>query len=329
MAEDQIKKIIEKYENNKDALTKLLQEIQKELNTIPKETIQKISKQLNISVAEIRKAQDKAEIEQEFLKGTKDENIGVYSDLFSAKSGINGQDGGMVTALLISGMKEGLFDAAIVVQRKEGYNAEAVIAENTSEVLAAKGTKYLRVNVTKKLQQLISQGKKRIAIVCTPCEVKAARKIQQTLKSNPDCEVTIIGLFCFEAFNVAKLKEEVRTRLGIDLDKAEKTQIRKGKFIVHLDGKEYCCKVRDLHSATEKACHYCDDFSARLADISVGSVGSKSGYSTVIVRSQAGEKLLENLNITKEGADKEEIIKLSKLKKQRAEKTYAPFTVDN
>ena len=73
-----------------------------------------------------------------------------------------------------------------------------------SDVLAAKGTKYLKVNVTKKLRELISQGKKRIAIVCTPCEAKAARKIQQTLKN--DCEITIIGLFCFEAFNSAKTK---------------------------------------------------------------------------------------------------------------------------
>ncbi len=73
---------------------------------------------------------DELKTEQGFLKGIKDENLGVYSDLFSAKSGIDGQDGGMATALLISGMKKGLFDSAIVVQRTSGYNAEAVIAEN-------------------------------------------------------------------------------------------------------------------------------------------------------------------------------------------------------
>ena len=47
------------------------------------------------------KAQDEAKIEQEFLKGTKNENLGVYCDIFSAKSGIDGQDGGIVTALLV------------------------------------------------------------------------------------------------------------------------------------------------------------------------------------------------------------------------------------
>ena len=216
-----------------------------------------------------------------------------------------------------------MVDSAIVVQRKEGYNAEAVVAENVNDVMAARGTKYLRVRVTPKLRELADQGKKKIAIVCTPCEVRAARKIQQTLKRNSsNQEVTILGLFCSEAFNYGKLKEEIKTRLGVDIDKVEKTQIRKGKFIVHLKGKEYSCKVRDLGKAVEKGCHYCDDFSARLADISVGAVGSQNGYSTVIVRSEAGKKLLENLDIAKEEAEKEEIIKLSRLKKQRAEKSF-------
>ena len=65
--------------------------------------------------------EDGTAIEQNYLKGTKDENLGVYSDLFSAKSSIEGQDGGVVTALLVSGMQKGLFDAALVCKRIEGY----------------------------------------------------------------------------------------------------------------------------------------------------------------------------------------------------------------
>jgi len=130
------------------------------------------------------KIQDEEKIEKQFLKGTKDQNIGVYCDLFSARSSIEGQDGGVVSALLAKGFDERLFDAAVVVRRGEGYSAEAIAASNASEVLAAKGTKYLRVNVTKKLRKLISQGKKRIVIVCTPCEAKAARKIIRGIIKN-------------------------------------------------------------------------------------------------------------------------------------------------
>jgi coenzyme F420-reducing hydrogenase beta subunit len=265
------------------------------------------------------KALDEAKIEQEFLKGKKDTELGVYCDMFSAKSAIDGQDGGVVTALLVKGFEEDVFDAAIVVGRGEGYSAEIVVATNVSEVREAKGTKYLRVNVTKKLRELISQGKKRIAIVCTPCEVKAARKIQQTLKGS--CEVTIIGLFCFEAFNRAKLKEEIKARLGVDLDKAEKTQVRHGKFSAFVDGKEYSCKVKDLDCAAEKACHFCSDFTSRFADVSVGSVGSKTGYSSVVVRSSVGEQLLTDLDVTKDAVDKAEIARISNFKMERAEKS--------
>ena len=267
------------------------------------------------------KAKDEVQIERQFLKGTKDEDIGVYCDMFSAKTAFEGQDGGVVTALLTKGFEEGLFDAAVVVRRMVGYNAEAVVAKNIDEVAAAKGTKYLKINVTAKLRELINQGKKRVAIVCTPCEVKAVRKIQQTLKD--DIEIIVIGLFCFEAFNQSKLKEEVNTQLGIDLDKADKTQVRAGKFLVQVEEKEYCCKVKDLEAAAEKACSYCDDFTSRFADVSVGSVGSKQGYSTVIVRSNVGEKLVENLKVTKEAVNKQEVSRLSRFKLERAKKAFS------
>ncbi len=217
------------------------------------------------------------------------------------------------------GLREGLFDAAIVVRRIQGYNAEALLVESPEEVLASKGTIYLKINVTKKLRELISQGKKRIAIVCTPCEVKAVRKIQQTI--GRDCEVTVIGLFCFEAFNSSKLKEEAKKHLGVDLDNAEKTQVRQGKFIANVEGREVSCKVRDLDSASEVACRFCDDFTSRLADVSVGSVGSRSGYSTVIVRSPVGEQLLRNNKFAVEAADKQEIAKLAKFKRERSKKS--------
>jgi coenzyme F420-reducing hydrogenase beta subunit len=277
--------------------------------------------------------EDIEKIEQQFLKGTKDENFGVYSEVFAAKSSIGGQDGGVATALLVSGMQRGLFDVAIVVQKTDGYNSEAIVAESVNDIIEAKGTKYLRVKMMSKLGELIDRGKKKIAVVGTACEVRAARKIQQfLLKEFPDVEITIVGLFCFEAFDYDKLKEETKRLLGVDLDQAEKTQIHKGKYIVQVDGKEYATSVRDLNKAIEKGCIYCDDFTARLADISVGSVGSPDGYSTVIVRSEAGKKLLEKLELeisAREGdINIEEITKLSILKKKRATKSFAPIMQD-
>jgi len=267
-----------------------------------------------------RRAQEEEKMERQFLDGAKDEELGVCRDIFSAKTDIEGQDGGVVSALLIKGLREGLFDAAVVVRRMEGYSAQAVAAETAEEVLAAKGTKYLKVNVTTKLRELISQGKKRIAVVCTPCEAAVIRKIQQAAG---DCEITIIGLFCFGAFDPIRLKEEIKVRLGVDLDKADKTQVKQGRFTVQVEDREFSCKIKDLDRASERPCSFCGDFVSRLADVSVGSAGSKPGYSTVVVRSKKGERLVENLEATKEAADKQEITKLSKFKRERAKKSVS------
>ncbi len=75
-------------------------------------------------------------------------------------------------------------------------------------------------------------------------------------------------------------------------------------------------------SAQEHGCNFCDDFSNKYADISVGSVGSPNGYSTVIVRSEVGEKLLENTQLTTAEVNKDEVVKLSTLKLNRAKKNF-------
>jgi len=253
------------------------------------------------------------------LKGKADEDIGLYTDMFSAKSSIDGQDGGVATALLVSGMQRGLFDSAVVVKRTDGYLAEAVVAESVDEVMEAKGTKYLRIPLMSKLGELIEKGKRKIALVGMACDVRAARRVQQVLlREFPDLELFIIGLFCYECFDYEKLKEETMRLLNVDLDHAEKTQIRKGKYIVQVDGKESSVKVKELNDAVEKMCLICPDFPAQYSDISVGSVGSDDGYSTVIVRSEVGEKLLESLGLKKGKVDKEEITKLAISKKKRA-----------
>lgn len=268
---------------------------------------------------------DASQIEPLFLSGNRDENLGVYSELFSAKSPIEGQDGGVVTALLLSGLERRLFDAAIVVRRKKHqYLAEATVAENPEAVLSARGTIFLQVNVLSKLKELIAAGKKRIAVVCLPCQVQAARKLQQNLRhAGVNVEITLIGLFCFEAFLPSKLKTEVKRLTGENIDKAEKTYIQKGQFIMQIKGKHYTCRVSELSSAVVEGCRRCGDFVSRFADVSVGSAGSPKGYSTVIVRSKLGQRLIQGLSIERAATGKTELLKLCHLKKERATKSLS------
>ena len=269
---------------------------------------------------------DMREAEEQFLQGKRHEELGVYQEIFAGKSSISGQDGGMVTALLLSGFRKGLFDVAIVVRRSSGYQAEAFIAESADDILSAKGTKYSRVKMMSKIGELVENGKRKIALVGTPCEIRTGRRIQQQLLSKyPDLEITIVGLFCFEAFDYQKLKDTTKRILDVDLDKAEKTQIHRGKFIVDIDGQEHSAKIKEFHDAIQGGCAYCNDFVGRIADVSVGSVGSKEGFSTVIVRSNRGKNLLENVDFIKGEVVKEDIIRLVNFKKNRAEKSFAPI----
>jgi coenzyme F420 hydrogenase subunit beta len=130
-------------------------------------------------------------------------------------------------------------------------------------------------------------------------------------------------LFCFEAFDYEKLKEATKRLMNVDLDAVDKTQIHKGKFIATIKGTDYSVAVRDLGAAQEHGCDFCDDFPNKFADVSVGSVGSPDGFSTVIVRSDVGTKLLENLQVAKGEVNKEEVTKLAVLKKNRARKSFA------
>ena len=270
--------------------------------------------------------EDKRRISARFLHGIRDEENGVYSEMFSGKSSIDGQDGGMATSLMVSGMQKGLFDAAVVVQRTHGYNSEALVAESVDAIKNARCTKYLRVKMLPLLKELVMKGKRKIAMVGTACEIRSARKIQDILlKEYPDLDLTLIGLFCFEAFDYEKLKAETRRLMGVDLDKSDKTQIKRGKFMVETGGNEFSCSVKELSKAVENGCAYCDDFTSTLADISVGSVGSDDGYSTVLVRSDKGKRLLGDLVFAKADVRKDEVTKLSVLKKNRAKKSFAPL----
>ena len=283
------------------------------------------SKKVRINTYPMLEA-DIKEAEKKFLSGIKDELLGVHTEIFAAKSSIDGQDGGMATALILSGFEKGLFDAAIVVKRAVGYKAEAIIAETADEILNARGTKYSRVKMMSKVGELVEKGKRKIAIVGTSCEVRSGRKLQQQLlRKYPTLELTIVGLFCFEAFDYDKLKEATKNVWAVDLDKAEKTQIQKGKFILQIGGKEYYAKVKEFHNAIQGGCAYCDDFVARLSDVSVGSVGSNNGYATVIVRSDIGKRLLENTDFVKGDVNKEDVIKLASFKKKRAKKNFSPI----
>jgi coenzyme F420-reducing hydrogenase beta subunit len=265
---------------------------------------------------------DIMELEKEYLSGMVDSDFGVYRDIFAGKSSIEGQDGGMVTTILQRGFESGLLDAAVVAQKNKSCGANAALVDETESILQAKGTKYVRVSVIAPLMEALKKGKRRIAVVGTPCQVRVVRKLQRQGYFD-DAEIILIGLFCFESFDYESLQSRIRELFGIDLDSAEKMQIARGKFILTAAGKEHSCRVRDLENAVRAGCQFCGDLVSRLADISIGSIGSPDGYSTVIVRSGRGERLLDAVSFERREIKRDEIVKLAAIKNRNADKNFA------
>lgn len=265
------------------------------------------------------------EIESRFLRGEIDEEIGVYSEIIGCRAHGEGQDGGAVTSLLASAVEKGAIDAAIVVLRGDGYRGYATIAEEVEAIMASRGTKFVRVSVINQLLEALRGGKRRLAVVGTPCQIRVVRKLQLGgyLRDHfPEAEVTLIGLFCFESFDHLGLKKHLQDTLAVDLDEAERIQITRGRFSIFIGGEERSCNISDLEDYVREGCRFCNDFTSRLADISVGSVGSPEGYSTVIIRSDRGRRLLEAMEGSEMGVAKKEIAKLSAIKRRRAEKQF-------
>ncbi|HVA43741.1 MAG TPA: Coenzyme F420 hydrogenase/dehydrogenase, beta subunit C-terminal domain [Acidimicrobiales bacterium] len=210
------------------------------------------------------------------------------------------QDGGFVSALLIGLIEAGHIDGALVARPSatEQWKGEAFIARTAEDVVASAGSFY---NQTMALAHLDVAGRglpdqPRLALVGTPCEIQGLRALQARRwswgKSHPEAVVLTVALLCTKSFDYTGLMlTELRDQRGVDLDDVARVDILHGKLMVDAhDGSRLVEEpIRDFHGASLKGCDECADFLGHAADLSVGSVGSADGYSSVIVRTEAGE----------------------------------------
>jgi len=96
-----------------------------------------------------------------------------------------------------------------------------------------------------------------------------------------------------ENFDYDELMEGlVKGKFGLSPKDVARFEISKGMFrVIDKSGKAHEVKIEETDAYTFKGCGPCFDFASELADVSVGSVGSAGGWSTVLMRTDAGEKL--------------------------------------
>jgi coenzyme F420 hydrogenase subunit beta len=237
------------------------------------------------------------------------EGMGHVEESYTARvrQRIDGvQDGGFVSALLISLLEAGEIDGALLARESETerWKGEAFLATTPEEVRLCAGSFY---NQTLALGHVDFKDydlppNPRIAVVGTPCEIEGIKAMQArpwTWGSSQVEAITLtIALLCTKSFNYEKLMlEEIRDKRGVDLDSVGRVDIIRGKMIVQdLEGTTIFEEpIRDFHGAALKGCDECADFMGHAADISVGSVGSADGYSSVLLRSEEGLVAFESV----------------------------------
>ena len=203
------------------------------------------------------------------------------------------QDGGIVTSILEYLLKNDLVDAVVAVQHSSDlWRPEPVIVENVEDLYKTGGTKYANspslsiVDKTKSYEN--------IAVVGVPCMMKAIEKGRMFSSGFPFFKNIKykIGLFCMESFSYEDIIKLTKDKFKKDINELAKMNIDKGKFIINLkSGEELNVPLKEVQSYARNNCHFCEDLTSDYADISVGSIGSQGGWSTVITRSKEGEKI--------------------------------------
>lgn len=233
---------------------------------------------------------------------TYSEKIGGYVNAYTASTTKDEikkvrQDGGIVTSILEYLLENKLVDAVIAVQHSSDlWRPEPVIVESVKDLYKTGGTKYANApSLT-----IIDQAKKydRLAVVGVPCMMKALEKgilFPSGLPFFKNIKYKI-GLFCMESFSYADIIKLTKDKFDQDINELTKMNIDKGKFIINLrSGEEMAVDLKEVQSYARDNCHYCEDLTSDYADISVGSIGSQGGYSSVITRSKEGDEVFKGV----------------------------------
>jgi coenzyme F420 hydrogenase subunit beta len=138
----------------------------------------------------------------------------------------------------------------------------------------------------------------KLAYVGMPCDIEALRKVDAFSKDIEQAwsgdAVLKIGLFCRENWAYTCFRALIEDDYGIKLENVVKFDIKKGNIIAYLeDGGRFEFPLGEAKPYVRTSCQVCLDFTAELADISIGAVGTPRKWSTVIVRSPKGLEVVE------------------------------------
>ncbi|MFW9941149.1 MAG: Coenzyme F420 hydrogenase/dehydrogenase, beta subunit C-terminal domain [Candidatus Thorarchaeota archaeon] len=249
-----------------------------------------------LPVKVLNMTQEKASEIKEYQK------VGHFIEAYSARTKIKEiseicQDGGISSTCLHYLFDKNKIDFAIGAKMSNTlWRPEPVLLKNKEDILSTAGTKYVN-NPNLQLLNLNELKDKKIAVVGVPCQMQALLKskiydIGLPSLSNNEYR---IGIFCMESFSYESLLK-ICEKLDVDINEAKKMDINKGKFFVYTKkGEELNIPIKEISHLAREDCEMCYDLTSESADISIGSIGSPSGWNTVLIRTEKGKELYDEL----------------------------------
>lgn len=229
---------------------------------------------------------------------------GISKDIFLARAtdpeiAEVGQDGGLVSAILVYALEHDIVDSALVSYLEgDGSTWKAVpgVARTRDDVLRSAGSRYTYSANTLAYRQAAEAGDERIALVGMSCQssVPPAMKARKAGKVGRRLALNI-GLLCSKTFDDRIFEDLLEAKYGLKRHEIKKMNI-KGRLQLWMhDGRYVEVPLKECHAFTREGCTMCPDFAAEHADISTGGIGAFNDWTLTIVRTDTGRDLMARM----------------------------------
>jgi len=207
-----------------------------------------------------------------------------------------GQDGGLVSAILIWALDHGYIDAALVSYLEgDGTSWKAIpgVATTPEEVLAAAGSRYTYSANTMAYAEAVEKGAEKLALVGMSCQSSVPPVMTVRKAGKPARRFVLnIGLLCSKTFDDAIFEELFEAKYGLRKQDMVKMNI-KGVFQIWMRNGDYHeVPLKECHAWTREGCKLCPDFAAEHADISTGGIGAFNDWTLTIIRTDLGREIM-------------------------------------
>lgn len=227
--------------------------------------------------------------------------VGPFVGYCAARSALSDgpggfQYGGIVSALMVQAIKDGLINRAVVTRAVSNVPMPVTV-QSDKEIINAAGSKFALSPTNREANRSTKDPESRIGVVALPCQVTGLRKRQLMPPNDGIAEgkiELIIGLFCTWALSQEGWRSLIRRYAGgahvtsMDIPPPPATTMEIGT-----NTERYCISLNDVMAHVRPGCRVCLDMTAENADISVGMVEGRKGYNTVIIRTDLGKRLFE------------------------------------